>query len=259
MGVINALLDYLVAVNYLIANPMRASRRRRKKILKGAPKIDRSVSMDVIRSVLAALEALVDTEASMTAKKSAVRNLFIVRFLANTGLRRTELAQARMRDFFTIKTAQGKGLFLEVVGKGDKRRYVVVNSTALDALRVYRAFYGLTTEPSPDDDCPLLLAVSGSNAKSHEVLTDGVVYAASKSAMESALATIPDLDESTSTSLRKASPHWFRHAYASACLAMGYSINAVQDQLGHESISTTAGYQHQHSIARHQELSGLAL
>lgn len=259
MGVITAMLDYLVGVNYLVSNPARASRGRRRGILKGARKIERAVSPDTIRAVLSALREAGNTQASRTAKNSAIRALFIVRFLVNTGLRRAELAQARMRDFLTIESAQGRGLFLEVVGKGGKRRYVVINAAALDALGVYRNHYGLPQEPEPGDPCPVLLSVSGRNSITHECLSEGVVYAASKSAMRSAMALMPDVDPQTCKSLGRVSPHWFRHAYASACLAMGYSINAVQDQLGHESITTTAGYQHTESVARYQELSGLSL
>jgi site-specific recombinase XerD len=107
-------------------------------------------------------------------------------------------------------------------GKGGKQRVVPVGNEAADALEVYREGW---TGPRHDDDA-IFLNHTGTrlNVRSVGRILDECIRRA-------ALAL-------------KASPHALRHSFATHLLENGADLRAIQEMLGHASISTTQRYTH---------------
>ena len=163
----------------------------------------------------------------------ALRDRLIMELLYGCGLRSMELVALRLGD---VQAAQAQ---LIVRGKGGKMRVVPLGDEAAAALRRYleRGRGGLErqhgrlpgapreTESAARRDLPLLLSRNGRALLTSDVRRLVVKY--------SRLAGIDP-----------ASPHMLRHAYATHMLERGADLRAIQELLGHASVSTTQVYTH---------------
>ena len=156
----------------------------------------------------------------------ALRDRLILELLYGCGLRSMELVALRLGD---VQAAQAQ---LIVRGKGAKMRIVPMGDEAAAALRRYlergrgvlERPRGAAT-PQPRREAPLLLSKSGRGLLTSDVRRLVVKY--------SRLAGID-----------QASPHMLRHAYATHMLERGADLRAIQELLGHASVSTTQVYTH---------------
>jgi integrase len=255
IAVLSSLFGYLRDTGYLISNPVAARRRTRSKAKsqeeqEGRPTMVaqrplRYFPAPLMSLALETLTSLADALPHSPRKRELERGLFVIRFTVNTGLRRSELASARLDEFDTVKNSEGNQLqILRVRGKGTRDRDVVLTPAALEALRRYHSLYGM--DSSETNAVPILLTLSGRNAQSLTELDDSQVY---RIILESFQWVADALEGNERVSrlelqrLRSATPDWLRRTYATLCLEKGVAVKHVQTQLGHRSGSITLGYQ----------------
>ncbi|RSK33232.1 site-specific tyrosine recombinase XerD [Hymenobacter metallilatus] len=148
------------------------------------------------------------------------RNRAMLEVLYSSGLRVSELTGLRLSNLYAD---QG---FVRVTGKGNKERLVPIGRDALKHLGLYlqgiRAH--LTIKPGHEDT--VFLNNRGSGISRVSVFT--IIKTAASAA-----------------GIRKSiSPHTFRHSFATHLIEGGADLRAVQEMLGHESITTTEIYTH---------------
>ncbi|MFN7279534.1 MAG: site-specific tyrosine recombinase [bacterium] len=148
------------------------------------------------------------------------RNRAIVEVLYSSGLRVSELINLRRSNLFPDIG------FLRVIGKGDKERMVPVGSEAIRKLRIYL------------DEIRAHIRVQRG--------CEDIVFLNRRGGMLSRVMIfyiIRDLAR-TAGILKEISPHTLRHSFATHLVEGGADLRAVQEMLGHESITTTEIYTH---------------
>lgn len=161
----------------------------------------------------AALEMLEAVGGGASAPWVAARDEAVVTLLYGCGLRISEALGLRGRD-------APLGERLTVLGKGNRERAVPVLPAAREAVERYRALCPLALEP----DAPLFRGVRGG------ALAPNLVQKAMARAR--AGLGLP----------ATATPHALRHSFATHLLDAGGDLRAIQELLGHASLSTTQGY-----------------
>jgi integrase len=263
MVVIKNLFTYLCDMQYLAGNPLRAARKKPDAPYPKTGDLPKFLALDTLERLLAALEqectrldGLGDEHAEME------RMLFVARFLANTGLRRAELANAQLRHLFRNREIV-RGIdrwFLTVTGKGNKTARVPINDTAHGALRRYLAVLGLDPLRA-DPNTPLVLraGASGRHAADSEPMTDQTIYEIVKQALAVGAAILQADYPSDARILREATPHWFRHTFATLMSQKGHPLPVIRLCLRHASIATTAIYTHAEDEETYDAVSTLKL
>jgi site-specific recombinase XerD len=152
---------------------------------------------------------------------AARRNRLLLEFLFSTGCRVSEAAGANLRDL------ENGCRRLRITGKGGKERYVFLGARAQEALAVYLPLRRLRLDNrDPDAGAALFL-----NHRGRRLGVRGI-------------SLIVDHCCRTAGLREPASPHTFRHSFATALLDNGANIREVQEMLGHSSLSTTQIYTH---------------
>jgi integrase/recombinase XerC len=155
-------------------------------------------------------------------KFPAIRDLAILELFYSTGMRLSEL-QGLNRGALDMVTQQAK-----VRGKGRKERIVPIGDHAITALRNY--------ERARDH----LLATIGSKADRTAVFVARTGKRIGVRAIQKAVTKfLHQIDEDAGLSV-----HSLRHSFATHLLDAGADLRAVQELLGHASISTTQIYTH---------------
>jgi integrase/recombinase XerD len=149
-----------------------------------------------------------------------VRNRAIVETLYACGIRVSELCGIRLDD---LHPDHG---ILRVFGKGDKERLVPIGPDALRHIGFYLDGVRRHLQPKPGHDATLFLSRRGERL-SREMVFRIVQTMARQAGIE-----------------RAVSPHTLRHSFATHLIEGGADLKAVQDLLGHESITTTEIYTH---------------
>lgn len=260
--VLASAFGYLTEMGYLRGNPLSRSRRTRtRRSDNEAPPtapLGRYLPKRVLEPILRVLDEACARAETLHERRTFERYLFVLRFLCNTGARRVELAQARVRDIVKISTPEGQLTLWHIRGKGDKWRQVVLNAASLNALERYQQQFPLPAVSR--EDAPLLKTLAGSNLRSGVLLDDSRVYALVREALDYCRAALQDgLDEYATHIMHKATPHWLRRTYATACLDAGVALKHVQEQLGHGSHATTLHYQTSELQQRENALQGVRL
>jgi integrase/recombinase XerD len=116
--------------------------------------------------------------------------------------------------------------FIRVVGKGDKERLVPIGSSATKFLIIYIKQIRVHTTPKPGNEDIVFLNKRGSK------LSRVMIFL-----------IIKDLVKKAGIH-KTVSPHTFRHSFATHLVEGGADLRAVQEMLGHESITTTEIYTH---------------
>ncbi|MFV0553450.1 MAG: site-specific tyrosine recombinase/integron integrase [Mangrovibacterium sp.] len=151
-------------------------------------------------------------------KPEGERNVAMLETLYSCGLRVSELINLKITDLFFN---QG---FIEITGKGDKRRLVPVSDTCKDRINQYLNNSRRYVRVKPESQNILFLNRRGSKLSRVMVFT-----------------IVKNLAASVGIK-KKVSPHTFRHSFATHLIAGGADLRVVQDMLGHESILTTEIY-----------------
>ncbi|MBO3269472.1 MULTISPECIES: site-specific tyrosine recombinase XerD [Hymenobacter] len=148
------------------------------------------------------------------------RNRALLEVLYSSGLRVSELTELRLSNVYVD---QG---FVRVVGKGSKERLVPIGRDALKHLGFYLSGIRAHLDVKPGDEDIVFLNRRG--GKLSRVMIFHIIKALAEQA-----------------GIRKSiSPHTFRHSFATHLIEGGADLRAVQEMLGHESITTTEIYTH---------------
>jgi integrase/recombinase XerD len=153
-------------------------------------------------------------------KPEGIRNRAIIETLYGCGLRVTECVDLKVSNFYFEVG------FMKVIGKGDKERLVPIGSSAIKHISHYTDGIRNHMKIKPGNDDVLFLNRNGCK------LTRVYLFLMIKSLAEK-------------IGLKKSiSPHTFRHSFATHLIEGGADLRAVQEMLGHESITTTEIYTH---------------
>ncbi|MEI6864472.1 site-specific tyrosine recombinase XerD [Flavicella sp.] len=148
------------------------------------------------------------------------RNKTILETLYSCGLRVSELISLQISDLFFDEG------FIRVIGKGDKQRFVPINHETQQLINRYVKCTRSQSSPVKGHEDTLFLNRRGKQ------LTRNMIFTIIKN-----LSLEAGID-------KKISPHTFRHSFATHLLERGADLRAIQQMLGHESITTTEIYMH---------------
>ena len=174
-------------------------------------KLPETLSPDEINELIEAIDL---------SKPQGERNKAMLETLYGAGLRVSELTNLKLSDLYFNDG------FLRITGKGDKERLVPIGKTAIKQIDVYREQVRCHIPVKKGFEDIVFLNHRGSK------LTRVMIFTIVK-------------DPAESTGLKKTiSPHTFRHSFATHLIEGGADLRAVQEMLGHESITTTEIYTH---------------
>ena len=161
-----------------------------------------------------AMEAAIDVSTY-----EGCRNRAIVEVMYSCGLRVSEVVSLRISNLFLQEE------YIMVEGKGSKQRLVPISETAITLIRDYLAVRGDVNVKSDAEDILFL------NRRGSGMSRVMIFY------------IVKDLCEQCGI-FKNISPYSLRHSYGTHMLEGGANIRAIQQLLGHESISTTEIYVH---------------
>lgn len=170
-----------------------------------------TLSFEEVESIIAQIDL---------SKPEGGRNKAILETLYSCGLRVTELVNLRISCLFLDVG------FVRVIGKGDKERLVPIGSEAIKYINIYRSQIRVHIKIKPGQEDFLFLNRRGSK------LTRVMIFIMLKELASKAGIT------------KNISPHTLRHSFATHLVEGGADLRAVQEMLGHESITTTEIYTH---------------
>jgi integrase/recombinase XerD len=153
-------------------------------------------------------------------KPEGMRNKAILETLYGCGLRVSELIDLKISDIFE------ENEFIRVTGKGNKERLVPIGNTALKYINIYLQETRVHIPIKKGFEDYIFLNRGGTRLSRVSVFT-----------IIKALATKSGLKKSIS-------PHTFRHSFATHLIEGGADLRAIQEMLGHSSITTTEIYTH---------------
>jgi integrase/recombinase XerD len=198
--------DYLVFENYRKHNPTELI-----ETPKTARKLPDSLSIEEIDILICGIDL---------SHPQGERNRTILETLYSCGLRVSELITLQMSDLFFDEG------FIRVTGKGDKQRFIPMNLETQNLINTYIEYIRCHTTPQKGFEDTLFLNRRGKG------LTRVMIFTIIKNlAIETGIK-------------KKISPHTFRHSFATHLLERGADLRAIQQMLGHESITTTEIYMH---------------
>jgi integrase/recombinase XerD len=153
-------------------------------------------------------------------KNEGYRNRAIIETLYSCGLRVSELVNLRFSDLYFEEG------FIRVIGKGNKERLVPVSKSVEKEIGIYNDHIRRHQHIQAGNENVVFLNRRGAK------LTRVMIFTIIK-------------DLSAAIGLTKSiSPHTFRHSFATHMIEGGANLRAVQEMLGHESITTTEIYTH---------------
>jgi integrase/recombinase XerD len=180
-----------------------------------SPKLKRALpdvlSFDEIESIIGCIDL---------SKPEGGRNKAILETLYSCGLRVSEVVNLRISCLYLDVG------YIRVIGKGDKERLVPIGDAATKYIRIYQQEIRIHVPVKPGNEDVLFLNRRGSK------LTRVMIFLFLRDLVRQAGIT------------KKISPHTFRHSFATHLVEGGADLRAVQEMLGHESITTTEIYTH---------------
>jgi len=179
------------------------------------PKIGRKLPVVLTPDEVDALVLAIDLKS-----ETGYRNRAILEVLYGCGIRVTELVNLKLTD---VHFDEG---FIKVQGKGNKERLIPLGQKAKDTINAYLENYRVTLKIDKKSENILFLNRRGKQ------MTRVMIFTIIKD-----LAVKIDLQKNIS-------PHTFRHSFATHLMEGGADLRAIQDMLGHESITTTEVYTH---------------
>jgi integrase/recombinase XerD len=148
------------------------------------------------------------------------RNKAILETMYSCGMRVSELVNLKLSQLYLDVG------FVRVIGKGNKERLVPIGRDAIKYITIYRDNIRIHQQPKRGEEDILFLNKHGSR------LSRVMIFYIIK-------------DLATKAGVTKTiSPHTFRHSFATHLVEGGADLRAVQEMLGHESITTTEIYTH---------------
>lgn len=197
---------YCVMEQIVTANPTELLESPRQKRM-----LPDTLSFEEIESIIAQIDL---------SKPEGGRNKAILETMYSCGLRVSELVNLRISCLFLDVG------FVRVIGKGDKERLVPIGSEAIRYINIYRNDIRVHIKIKPGQEDFLFLNRRGSK------LSRVMIFLMLKELAQKAGIT------------KNISPHTLRHSFATHLVEGGADLRAVQEMLGHESITTTEIYTH---------------
>ena len=198
--------DYLIFENYRASNPTDLIETPKIGV-----KLPDTLSEQEINSLISAIDL---------SKAEGERNRAMLETMYSCGLRVSELIDLKISDLFFDEG------FIKIVGKGNKERFVPIHSSAQNYIMLYMNEIRSHLSIKKGFEDTLFLNRRGKS------LSRQMIFMILK-----ALAIKINLN-------KKISPHTFRHSFATHLLKNGADLRAIQQMLGHESITTTEVYVH---------------
>ncbi|GEQ86551.1 tyrosine recombinase XerC [Patiriisocius marinistellae] len=198
--------------NYLIFEDLRTTNPLE---LIEAPKIGRKLPDTLAVEEIDFLISAIDLSSPQ-----GERNRAILETLYGCGLRVSELTTLKISDLFFEEG------FIKITGKGDKQRFVPIGDNTIRYINLYRKEVRVHQKIKAEANDTLFLNRRGNG------LTRAMIFTIIKQ-----LAEISGIRKTIS-------PHTFRHSFATHLLENGADLRAIQQMLGHESITTTEIYTH---------------
>ena len=180
-----------------------------------APKLKRSLpdilSFDEIENIISQIDL---------SKPEGGRNKAILETMYSCGLRVSETVNLKISQLYLDVG------FIRVIGKGDKERLVPIGNSAIHFISIYKNEIRVHTQPKHGNEDILFLNSRGTK------LSRVMIFLIIKDLVRKA-------------GIKKTvSPHTLRHSFATHLVEGGADLRAVQEMLGHESITTTEIYTH---------------
>ncbi len=203
---LKSFFDYLIFEDYRKDNPLE---------LIESPKIGRklpdTLSVDEVNDIINAIDL---------SKPEGERNRAMLETLYGCGLRVSELVNLKLSDLFFDEG------FIKVTGKGNKERFVPIAKLTQKYINIYINEMRIHLLIDKEYEDYIFLNRRGKQ------LTRAMIFTIIKQLAEK-------------IALKKnISPHTFRHSFATHLLQGGADLRAIQQMLGHESITTTEIYMH---------------
>ena len=203
---LRSFFDYMIFEGYRKDNPME---------LIESPKLGRKLP-DTLS--VAEIDELIQAIDLSTAEGE--RNRALLETLYGCGLRVSELVELKLSDLFFDEA------FIKVTGKGNKQRFVPISTHTQRYINLYiREIRPHVLTQKGHEDYVFL------NRRGKR-LSRAMIFT-----------IIKNLGEKTGIK-KNISPHTFRHSFATHLLENGADLRAIQQMLGHESITTTEIYMH---------------
>ncbi|MBY0244027.1 MAG: site-specific tyrosine recombinase XerD [Sphingobacteriaceae bacterium] len=203
---IKTFFNYLILENYLKNNPSQYIEP--PKLSRKLPEV---LNINEINELIAAIDL---------SKKDGMRSKAIIETLYGCGLRVSELINIKISDIHT------EAEFIKVTGKGDKERIVPIGSVALKFIKIYLNENRIHLKIKKGNEDIVFLNNNGGQLSRISIFK-----------------LVKDL--ALKIGLKKSiSPHTFRHSFATHLIEGGADLRAIQDMLGHASITTTEIYTH---------------
>jgi integrase/recombinase XerD len=198
--------NYLVFEEYRVTNPME---------LIESPKLGRKLPDVLSLEEIDAISASIDLSTPQ-----GERNRAIIETLYGCGLRVSELIHLKISDLFFDEG------FIKVTGKGNKQRFIPIGDLTIKYITIYKNELRNHQVIQPLAKDTLFLNRRGKG------LTRAMIFHIVKELVQK-------------NGIKKnISPHTFRHSFATHLLENGADLRAIQQMLGHESITTTEIYTH---------------
>lgn len=197
---------FLILENYIQTNPAE---------LLETPRIKRKLPVYLSVEEIDVMLSMIDRSTA-----EGERNIAMLETMYSCGLRVSELINLKLSD---LHFQEG---FISVIGKGDKQRLVPIGKSAISLISNYKHHHRQHIAIKKNYEDLLFLSKRGAS------ITRQMVFY-----------VIKDLAEKAGIK-KTLSPHSFRHSFATHLVEGGADLRAVQEMLGHESITTTEIYTH---------------
>lgn len=198
--------DYLIFEDYRKENPTD---------LIEAPKIGRKLPDTLSEEDIDEIINQIDLSSP-----EGERNRVMIETLYSCGLRVSEMIQLKISDLYFEEG------FIRVTGKGDKQRFVPINGYTIKLIDQYKEHSRANIKVKKGFEDTLFLNRRGKQISRNMVFM-----------------ILKDLVKKAGIH-KKVSPHTLRHSFATHLLKNGADLRAIQQMLGHESITTTEIYMH---------------
>ena len=198
--------NYLIFENYRASNPTDLIETPKIGV-----KLPDTLSEQEINNLISAIDL---------SKAEGERNRAMLETMYSCGLRVSELIDLKISDLFFDEG------FIKIVGKGNKERFIPIHFSAQKYIILYMNEIRTQLKIKKGFEDTLFLNRRGKS------LSRQMIFMILKD-----LAIKIDLN-------KKISPHTFRHSFATHLLKNGADLRAIQQMLGHESITTTEVYVH---------------
>ena len=182
-----------------------------------SPKVEKSLPHFLYKEEIEKIFNSIDTTTAI-----GKRNIAIMEILYGSGLRVSELCSLKMDNLDFANE------MIKVIGKGNKERYVPMNTRTIDALQTYIHIGRTELILKCESSAPLEIFVNRSGG----ALTPRGVRVIINKVLDDAAESI------------HVYPHMLRHTFATHLLDGGADLRSVQEMLGHSNLSTTQIYTH---------------